>query len=434
MSAPFRLLIAENNPQFVHELEQLLRRALPDAILERATDGQDAWKRVRNDSFDMVIADWNLPLLSGGDLLLKLRGHYKTRDLPFMMLTGRADRISVMYALRAGVTAYIIKPFERGYFIQRVDQLLALRREALRAMESESGPNAELHQKALRQRSLNDVLRRIRRGDIVLPVLPEIAFKVNEVARKSNATIQEIASLISRDGSVSSKLLAISNSGYYRGVRRFNTTEEAVIRLGFRQTQNYVMTITTRGLFEAEDPFFSSLLKQLWVHSLATAAAARAIARQTRKLNPDVLYGKGFLHDIGKLLLLHTVAGMPQSHLGDDGIYEVLDTMHTEYGAALLKHWKFTPDAIDICLQHHDLGDTSQWPLDLLTVSFANVLVRELGWSLHRKDDAHPAQANMALHLGLNENAIAAVLEETREYVNKTKLMIWGSLEAPDKL
>lgn len=429
MTDPFRLLIVEDNAQFAHELLSLLRRALPETEILQAADGQQAWALIWKERFDLIISAWNLPLLSGGDLLLKLRGHYKTRNLPFVMLTARADRVSIMYAMRSGVTAYITKPFDRGYFIERISELLVMRRDELRKMSAHSRPNSGLSQVDQRKRAVNEVLKRIRGGDINLPVLPEMALRLNEFAQRPDVRIQDVTELIGRDGSVSSKLIAIANSSYYRGMRRFNTLEEAVLRLGFRQTQNYVMTIMTRGLFEVEDPFFGSLLKQLWVHSLATGAAARGVAQHIRTLNQDVLYGKGLLHDIGKLLLLHTIAGMPQRNLDTEGIYNVLDTMHTEYGAALLKHWKFSQDFSEVCLYHHDLGDTTLWPTELLAVSFANVLVRETGWSLHADENEHPAKQGMAQRLGLKPSDVAAILEETREYVNETKVMIWGSLD-----
>lgn len=429
MINPSRLLIVNDNKQFAKELKKLLQSAFPEVEIKFAVDGKQAWKQLRQMSIDLVISSWELPLLSGGDLLLNVRGHYQTRNLPFMMLTTRSDRISVIYALRSGVTAYIKKPFDRGFFIERTGQLLATRREEQLQLVNGSGPDAQIRQETLRQRSVEEVLKRLRNGKNTLPVLPEIVMKLNKVMSHSDTNLQDIIKIISKDSGLTSKLISISNSIYYRGIHHFNTLEDAVIRLGFRQTQNYVHTFTTRDLFVLDDPFFGALLKKMWIHSIATAAAARSIAQHIHTLNQDILYTKGLMHDIGKLLLIHTMAGMPESKLDDEAIYGVLDTMHTEYGAALLSHWHFSSDFNDICLCHHDLGEFDAWSSELLAVSYANILVRELGWSLHEANADNPADHEMAQRLGLSKSDVAMVLEETHNYVNEAKIMIWDNLE-----
>jgi two-component system chemotaxis response regulator CheY len=64
------------------------------------------------DMIDVVICDWNMPKLSGIDLLRQMRSVYP--DVPFLMITGRSDVESVSMAKASGVTAYIRKPFSSG--------------------------------------------------------------------------------------------------------------------------------------------------------------------------------------------------------------------------------------------------------------------------------------------------------------------------------
>ena len=132
------LLIADDNTPFSKELEGVLQSSFPDCEIIRVADGQQAWMQIQCKQFDLVISEWNLPAISGGDLLLNVRSHYQTRNLPFVMLTSRADRISILYAMRSGVTAYVKKPFDRGLFVERVGQLLGMRREEKRRVSVQS--------------------------------------------------------------------------------------------------------------------------------------------------------------------------------------------------------------------------------------------------------------------------------------------------------
>ena len=65
------------------------------------------------DMIDIVICDWNMPKLSGIDLLKQMRSVYP--DVPFLMITGRSDMDSVSLAKSSGVTAYIRKPFSPAH-------------------------------------------------------------------------------------------------------------------------------------------------------------------------------------------------------------------------------------------------------------------------------------------------------------------------------
>lgn len=76
-----------------------------------STDGRDAltFIDVAPDMIDLIICDWNMPKMTGIELIRQLRSVYP--DTPFLMVTGRKDMDSVVEAKASGVTAYICKPF-----------------------------------------------------------------------------------------------------------------------------------------------------------------------------------------------------------------------------------------------------------------------------------------------------------------------------------
>lgn len=106
----FRVLVVEDQS----DVRSMLRKVLSDLGITQifeASDGREALLFM-DDAFDfvnLVICDWNMPSMSGMDLLRQLRT--VNNDMPFLMITGRSDKDSVVAAKGAGVSAYIRKPF-----------------------------------------------------------------------------------------------------------------------------------------------------------------------------------------------------------------------------------------------------------------------------------------------------------------------------------
>lgn len=108
-----KVLVVDDQP----EIRSLVREVLADAGITQvfeAADGKAALQFVDAD-FDMVnliVCDWNMPGMTGIDFLRQIRSVFP--ELPFLMVTGRCDKKSVVEAKSAGVTAYIRKPFSPG--------------------------------------------------------------------------------------------------------------------------------------------------------------------------------------------------------------------------------------------------------------------------------------------------------------------------------
>lgn len=93
---------------------ELLREMLSQIGLvdvSESADGKEALRRIDEEDkfFDIVICDWNMPAMTGVELLRQIRAVHQ--DMPFLMVTGRQDMSSVVEAKESGVTAYIGKPF-----------------------------------------------------------------------------------------------------------------------------------------------------------------------------------------------------------------------------------------------------------------------------------------------------------------------------------
>ncbi len=92
-------------------------------ILE-AANGAEALKVLARQPVTMILSDWNMPVMSGLELLLSIRSNDKLFALPFLMITAEAERDRVMMAVQSGVSELIVKPYTSGRFGERVEKSL----------------------------------------------------------------------------------------------------------------------------------------------------------------------------------------------------------------------------------------------------------------------------------------------------------------------
>ncbi|MEN3038903.1 MAG: chemotaxis response regulator CheY [Candidatus Kryptonium sp.] len=76
-----------------------------------ADDGTTAMEILSKDKIDLIISDWNMPKMSGLELLKAVRSNEQTKDLPFIMVTAEAQKENILEAIKYKVSQYIVKPF-----------------------------------------------------------------------------------------------------------------------------------------------------------------------------------------------------------------------------------------------------------------------------------------------------------------------------------
>ncbi|MCS7150215.1 MAG: chemotaxis response regulator CheY [Caldimicrobium sp.] len=76
-----------------------------------ADDGTSAMEILSKEKIDLIISDWNMPKMSGLELLKAVRSNEQTKDLPFIMVTAEAQKENILEAIKYRVSQYIVKPF-----------------------------------------------------------------------------------------------------------------------------------------------------------------------------------------------------------------------------------------------------------------------------------------------------------------------------------
>jgi len=118
-----RVLIVDDSAAIRHLVADCLRRQ--GFVIETAVDGQDGFEKASRSPPDLVLTDYDMPRMTGFELVMALRKHPKTRDVPLVMLTARDSSRDQAQMRAAGLTSYLVKPFGNDKCVAIVERVLA---------------------------------------------------------------------------------------------------------------------------------------------------------------------------------------------------------------------------------------------------------------------------------------------------------------------
>lgn len=91
--------------------------------VEEAEDGDVAFEKLKNSDYDFVITDWNMPNMTGLELLKSIRADERLKEMPVLLVTAEAEKENVVQAAQAGVNDYIVKPFTADVMQQKLQRI-----------------------------------------------------------------------------------------------------------------------------------------------------------------------------------------------------------------------------------------------------------------------------------------------------------------------
>ncbi|WP_085579091.1 MULTISPECIES: response regulator [unclassified Pseudomonas] len=118
-------VLVVDDASFIRDLvKKCLRNYFPGIRTEDAINGRKAQAMLAKEAFDLVLCDWEMPEMSGLELLSWCREQDNLKTMPFIMVTSRGDKENVVQAIQAGVTGYVSKPFTNEQLLTKVKQAL----------------------------------------------------------------------------------------------------------------------------------------------------------------------------------------------------------------------------------------------------------------------------------------------------------------------
>lgn len=117
-----RILVVDDFSTMRRIVRNILRQIGLNNVVE-ADDGTTAWDILNREKIDFVVSDWNMPKMTGIELLRKVRSSEQFADLPFLMVTAEAQQENIIEAVQAKVSNYIVKPFTADTLEQKIDKI-----------------------------------------------------------------------------------------------------------------------------------------------------------------------------------------------------------------------------------------------------------------------------------------------------------------------
>lgn len=121
-----KMLIADDSMLMRDILKESILETFPHMEVFEAGTGDEAKKMIGNEHFDIVLCDWEMPGVSGIDILKWVRSTSYLEKLPFVMVTGNTEKESIVECIKARVTEYVVKPFTPDVLCRKIQKILHL--------------------------------------------------------------------------------------------------------------------------------------------------------------------------------------------------------------------------------------------------------------------------------------------------------------------
>ena len=119
-----KILVVDDFATMRRIVKGVLKQLGFSEIIE-ADDGKTALEELKKDRIGLIVSDWNMPNMTGLELLKEVRADAGLKDIPFLMVTAEGQKENVVEAVQAGVSNYIVKPFTPETFSAKLEKVFA---------------------------------------------------------------------------------------------------------------------------------------------------------------------------------------------------------------------------------------------------------------------------------------------------------------------
>ncbi|MCP4672305.1 MAG: HDOD domain-containing protein, partial [Desulfobacula sp.] len=180
---------------------------------------------------------------------------------------------------------------------------------------------------------------------VTLPPFDKTAMRIQQEIQKEDVKISKIEKLIIADPAMSSQILKVANSAFFRGLSKVMTIREAIVRLGLDEITRMIMVLTQKNLYTTNDTFIKNYRNILWQHTLVCALTSQWVAKEAgfEEVTQEVFFAS-LMHDIGKLFLITVIEHIKKSKESTfipskSVINEIIKGQHAQQGYRLMKKW-----------------------------------------------------------------------------------------------
>ncbi|MGJ8686637.1 MAG: HDOD domain-containing protein [Spongiibacteraceae bacterium] len=260
-----------------------------------------------------------------------------------------------------------------------------------------------------------------------LPNIPKVVQELIASFGDDDVDATEIAEKLSKDQTLSAKVLRMSNSVRYGGSKQVGSISDAVVMLGFNALRTLVLASGVHSAFKAPEGFD---IKVFWHHSFTVGAISKWVAQFT-DVDGEKAYTCGMLHNIGCILihiLLPEDAVKIDTLVSQGGNRRELEDNHYGFsyidaGARLAQKWKFPDEVVEAMRQHAALSEGDDFSRLGAVVALASYID-----NIHDAEDYDHMVENfptdIASRLGIDAVELLSRIDETRELAEEIDSML----------
>jgi HD-like signal output (HDOD) protein/CheY-like chemotaxis protein len=333
-----RILFVDDEPNVLLGLQRLLRAYRQEWEMVFVNSGDEALELLTREKFNVIVSDLRMPRMGGIQLLEVVQKKYP--EMIRFILSGNTNTDLILQSVNAA-HQFLAKPCDADFLQQAIARAFSLR---------------ELFK--------SSVISSIVKDGAALPTLPDLYYKLSAVLAAPDSSAEMIADIISRDVSMSAKILQLVNSAFFGLSRRVDSISHAVSLLGAETINSLLLTTSVFSKFD-DDQVERFGIRQIYAHSLRVGEfTARLVstAWNDRK-KADEARLAGMVHDLGKLVFINNnhrewAKIYLEQKSRKEPLYvlekEALGISHAEVGAYLLTLWGLSNHVVEAVAFHHE--------------------------------------------------------------------------------
>ena len=357
-----QILFVDDEPMVLKGLQRTLRKMRQDWDMTFVSSGREALNVLGKKPMDVIVSDLRMPEMDGCRLLAEVKKQHP--HVVRIILSGQLDQEMTLKSVQLAHQS-LSKPCDAEVLKHTLAKLFALR-------------------DFLSDESIKSIISQIES----LPSLPAIYTEIVTEMQSDDPAIKKVGEIISKDLSMTAKILQMVNSAFFGLFRKIDSPEQAVMMLGLETIKALVLSVKIFSEFNQKS-FSWFNIDDLFNHSLAVSLYAKTIIKN-ENLDQGLINNSmmaGLLHDLGKLILatnfekpyqqiLAAAQGTGKNLL--DLEYEAFGTSHAEIGAYLMGLWRLDNAIIEAIAFHHLPARSMTQNIGLLTaVHVGNALDHE---------------------------------------------------------
>ena len=271
-------LFVDDESEMLQAFRKDLPSLCPDVEFDYANSGAQALTLLSMTRYDVVVTDLDMPKMDGVELLSKVAGQHPTAVR--ILISGHSDWKTNLRVMGPAHEC-LSKPCSPRDLAESIRQAMKLR-----------------------DRLKDDRLKRLVSEIHALPTIPSLYLELLKALQDEDAPAERVAGIVSRDMSMSVKILQLVNSSVFGLPQPLSDATEAVIYLGVDTIKSLVLSLQVFSLFERVSVKGFSY-GELWTHSLNTGVWSKRISEveNSDPIQVDQSFTAGLLHDVGKLVL-----------------------------------------------------------------------------------------------------------------------------------